>query len=67
MNSLSDRRSKSNRNQEKQCGSKCDICEYYNRKSDFCKTKELENCSKAMKTEFAQCDEFLVDKKLVMF
>lgn len=53
--------------QEKQCNLKCDICEHYQRKRDFCTAKELENCSKTMKTEFAKCDDFLVNSKLVMF
>lgn len=56
-----------NKNQEKQCNLKCDLCNFYSRKQDFCEAKNLENCSKTMKTEFAQCDDFLVREDLVMF
>ena len=52
---------------KEKCGFKCSTCQYYSKKEDFCKEKEIENCSKKMHAEFSQCDSYLIDKKLVMF
>ena len=46
---------------------KCEFCEYYNKQTDFCKEKEIENVSKQVNTNFSQCDDYLVNSKLVMF
>ena len=46
---------------------RCITCEHYNRPTDFCKEKEIENCSKQVNTDFSQCESYLINKKLVMF
>ena len=51
----------------KQCNFKCKTCEYYSRESDFCKEKEIENCSKQVNTDFSQCESYLVSERLVMY
>lgn len=57
-----------NENVKKKCKNiKCRTCEYYDRENDFCKEKEIENCSKQTKTDFAQCESYLVDGRIVMF
>ena len=48
------------------CSIKCKLCEHYSKDADFCKEKCIENCSKA-KTDFSQCDSYLISHKLVMF
>lgn len=45
---------------------KCITCENYSKETDFCKEKCIENCSKA-KTDFSQCDSYLVSSRLVLF
>ena len=52
---------------EKKCNIKCNTCEYYEKETDFCKEKELENVSKQVNTDFSQCEDYLVSEKLVMF
>ena len=52
---------------EKKCNIKCNTCEYYNKETDFCKEKEIKNVSKQIKTDFSQCQDYLVSEKLVMF
>lgn len=51
----------------KKCNLKCCTCEHYDKKTDFCKEKEIENCSKQINTDFSQCEDYLVSEKLVMF
>lgn len=51
----------------KKCNLKCRTCEHYDKKADFCKEKEIENCSKQVNTDFSQCSDFLVKESLVMF
>ena len=49
------------------CNFKCATCEHYDKPTDFCKEKELEQCSKQVHTDFSQCDSYLISEKLVMF
>ena len=42
----------------------CNQCEFHDTKTDCCKTKGVEDCSKQKITE---CEEFLVKDKLVHF
>ena len=49
------------------CAIKCTTCEYYDNDSDFCTEKEIEDCSKQVSTDFAQCGEYLVKETLIMF
>ena len=51
----------------KKCNIKCATCEYYSKNTDFCTKKEIENCTKQSNTDFAQCSDYLVDSRLVMF
>lgn len=51
----------------KKCNLKCCTCEHYDKNADFCKEKEIENCSKQVNTDFSQCGEYLVKESLVMF
>lgn len=51
----------------KKCDFKCDMCEHYSRIKDFCKEKQIENCSKNSHTDFSKCESFLVRENLVMF
>lgn len=53
-------------NKENICKFKCNTCENYDKNIDFCKEKEIENCSKA-RTDFSQCESYLVSSKLIMF
>lgn len=55
------------KSKEKKCNLKCNTCEYYNKKQDFCKEKEIENCSKNVHIDFSQCDSYLVRENLIMF
>lgn len=52
---------------EKKCNIKCNTCEYYEKETDFCKEKEIENVSKQVNTDFSQCEDYLVKESLVMF
>lgn len=52
---------------EKKCNFKCSTCEHYDKPTDFCVEKEIENCSKAAHTDFSTCDSYLINSKLVMF
>ena len=54
-------------NKESKCSIKCSICEHYDKNADFCKEKEIKNCSKQVHTDFAQCESYIVSHKLVMF
>lgn len=51
----------------KKCSLKCCTCENYDKETDFCKEKEIEDVSKQVSTDFAQCDSYLVRESLVMF
>ena len=51
----------------KKCSIKCSTCEYYEKETDFCKEKEIENVSKQVSTDFSQCESYLTNSKLVMF
>ena len=55
------------KNKEKKCNVKCNTCEHYDKPSDFCKEKEIENCTKQVNTDFSQCADYLISEKLVMF
>ena len=46
---------------------KCCTCENYEKETDFCKEKGIEDCSKQINTDFSQCDSFLIREDLVMF
>ena len=46
---------------------KCIKCQFYDKHKDFCTEKEIENCSKQVNTDFAQCSDYLVKDSLVMF
>lgn len=50
-----------------ECTVKCVKCQFYDKHKDFCTEKEIEDCSKQISTDFAQCSEFLVSDRLVMF
>ena len=52
---------------EAKCNFKCATCEHYTKNTDFCKEKEIENCSKQAHTDFSQCDSYLISEKLIMF
>lgn len=52
----------------KKCdGLKCNTCHFYEKSMDFCKEKEIKDCSKKVLTEFSNCESYLVDAKYVMF
>ena len=51
----------------KKCNLKCKTCEHYDRTVDFCKEKEIEDCSKQVNTDFSQCNDYIISEKLVMF
>lgn len=53
--------------EEKRCNFKCSTCENYDKHTDFCKEKEIKECSKKSLTEFSQCDDYLVRHNLIMF
>ncbi len=46
---------------------KCELCEHYDKKIDFCQEKSIENVSKQINTDFSQCSDYLVNSKLIMF
>lgn len=54
-------------NKKKKCNLKCKTCNNYDKKTDFCKEKEIEEVSKQVQTDFSTCDSYLIDDKLVMF
>lgn len=54
-------------NKKKKCTFKCSTCEHYCKETDFCKEKEIKECSKQIYTDFSTCDSYLVHEKLVMF
>ena len=56
-----------NKCKEKKFNIKCNTCEYYEKETDFCKEKEIENVGKQVNTDFSKCDSFLVRENLVMF
>lgn len=51
----------------KKCTAKCYTCHFYDSRKDFCIEKEIEDCTKQPNTDFAQCDDYLVNQRLVMF
>lgn len=51
----------------KKCSVKCNTCEYYEKETDYCIAKQIENCTKQPNTDFSQCDDYLVKESLVMF
>lgn len=51
----------------KKCNIKCTTCQFYDKSSDFCFEKEIENCTKQPNTDFSQCSDYLVNETLVMF
>lgn len=55
------------KNKEKKCNFKCSTCEHYSKSKDFCKEKEIEECSKKTNTDFSQCESYLINHKLIMF
>lgn len=52
---------------KKKCSFKCNTCEHYCSKNDFCREKEIEDVTKQAHTDFSMCDSYLVHQKLVMF
>ena len=52
---------------DRKCNLKCCTCEHYDKQVDFCKEKEIEDCSKQVNTDFSQCENYLVKESLVMF
>ena len=56
-----------NKNNAEKCSFKCITCEHYSKKTDFCKEKGIENCSKKPHTDFSKCQQFLINEKLIMF
>ena len=54
-------------NKTKKCNCKCSTCENYDKPTDYCKEKEIENCSKQVNANFSQCESYLVRESLVMF
>lgn len=52
---------------EKKCSFKCNTCEYYCSKNDYCKEKKIENVTKQPHTDFSTCESYLVSNKLIMF
>ena len=55
------------KNKKSKCNFKCNTCENYDKPTDFCKEKKIENCSKQVHTDFSQCSDYLVRENLVMF
>lgn len=58
---------KAKKPKSQKCNIKCTTCEYYSKDTDFCKAREIENCSMQVNTDFAQCGDFLIKESLVMF
>jgi hypothetical protein len=46
---------------------KCRQCEFYDRDSDYCTERDIENCSRQNNVNFSKCDNFLVKDKLIYF
>ena len=53
--------------EKKKCNLKCKTCQNYDKKTDFCKEKKVEQCSKQVHTDFSQCESYIVHEKLIMF
>lgn len=51
----------------KKCNIKCCTCEFYEKETDYCREREVENCTKQPNTDFSQCENYLVGEKFVMF
>ena len=51
----------------KKCNHKCVTCQHYDKSNDFCKEKEIENCSKRVDTDFSTCTDYIIHEKLIMF
>ena len=58
---------KTNKTKKCACAIKCTTCQFYDKHTDFCTEKKIEKCSKQVNTDFAQCGDYLVSDKLVMF
>ena len=54
-------------NKKKKCNFKCITCEHYSKTKDFCREKEIEECSKKVDTDFSQCELYLVRHNLIMY
>lgn len=52
---------------KRKCSLKCCTCQNYDKSTDFCIEKEIEECSKQVSTDFSQCESYLVSERLVMF
>lgn len=52
---------------EIKCSYDCVKCQNRDKNTDFCKVKEIENCSRKAPTEFSKCNDYLIDSKLIMF
>lgn len=48
-------------------GIKCNSCEYYNKKQDYCEAREIAHCTKQSNTNFSKCQDYLIKENLVMF
>ena len=49
------------------CDFKCLTCQHYSKQTDFCKEKDIVDCSKKVYTEFSNCKDYIINEKLVMF
>lgn len=54
-------------NKKVKCDYNCVTCQHREKKTDFCKVKQIENCSKVAPTEFSKCTDYMIDEKLIMF
>ena len=52
---------------KKKCSFKCNTCTYFDKTSDYCKEKEIENVTKQPHTDFSTCESYLVSDKIIYF
>lgn len=58
---------KENENKKMKCNFKCRTCENYIVETDYCKEKEIEDCSRHVNTDFSVCEDYLIRENLIMF
>ena len=58
---------KDNKTEKNKCDYKCSMCQHYAKEYDFCKEKNIEECSKKAPTEFTTCNDYLIRDDLIMF
>ncbi len=63
---MSDKKTQKKPNKNK-CKIKCNSCQFYNRKDDYCIERDIGNCSKQSNVNFSKCEDYLVRENLVMF